>query len=125
MLSAKHEEENEVPFVLILTDPRSVPDPVVETLSLSLPQIVAGELSFSGEGELTEEDISVLILDIGPFDHPTHPLQIIIWAGLYPERQHNLDERRERIVQRIKAILPKDLHGFVWVLLQPQSFEAW
>jgi len=63
------------------------------------------------------------VQDSSALDVNTKPLEITIWAGHYPTREINLDERRAKITAAVRNIIPPGVKGFVWVLLQPGSFE--
>ncbi|MCG2690427.1 hypothetical protein L6252_04110 [Candidatus Parcubacteria bacterium] len=116
-----------MPFVYIRRS-QKVNDAMTEVLSHVLPKLVVEALSVPNSGgELAESDIEVEVRDVGPFDVATKDVEIIIWAGDYPERKANLDERREQIIKGVKLLsdpgTPSGIVScFVWVILAPNSF---
>jgi hypothetical protein len=115
-----------MPLVLMNRDPEVIDDETARKLAQELPAIVADALDISEydkDGALTAKDVEVYVQDSTKLDVNTKPLEITIWAGYYPARQKDLDRRRAKIAEAVRAIKPPDIKGFVWVLLQPGSFE--
>jgi len=115
-----------MPLVLMSRDPKVIYDEVARKIAQQLPVIVAAALDTSTEderGRLTADDVEVYVQDSTELDVNTKPLEITIWASLYPAREKNLDERRAKIAEAVRVIKPPEIKGFVWVLLQPGSFE--
>ncbi|MCX6812997.1 MAG: hypothetical protein NTV77_00675 [Candidatus Azambacteria bacterium] len=114
-----------MPLVVVNRNPGKLGDKLLEELVANLPESVASSLTTSDlcpEGKLTAQDVEVWVLDFGPHDINTKDVEIIIWANLYPERQKNLDFRRDILYRMVRLILPEEIKGFVWILLQPASF---
>lgn len=117
-----------MPFVYVRRNTEKVSDEMTAVLSRALPELVANALSVpNSDGELTKDDIEVEVRDIGSLDVSTKDVEVIIWAGDYPERSINLDDRREQIIKGIKFLsdpgIPSGIvSGFVWVMLSPSSF---
>lgn len=115
-----------MPLILMNRDPKVIGDELARKIAQQLPAIVADALDISEhdkDGALTANDVEVYVQDSTELDVNTKPLEITIWAGYYPARQENLDQRRAKIAEDVRAIKPPDIKGFVWVLLQPGSFE--
>lgn len=115
-----------MPLVLMNRDPKVIGDELARKIALQLPAIVADALDISAydkDGALTANDVEVYMQDSTELNVNTKPLEITILAGHYPARQENLDQRRAKIAEAIRAIKPPEVKGFVWVLLQPGSFE--
>lgn len=118
-----------MPLVIVLRNPRRVDHNLVKSFADELPKIVSDALTTKcSQGQLTADEVEVWIRDAKLLDVNTRDLEIIIWAGDYPERRVNLAERREKIVSGVKKIINSSfkssaIHGFVWVLLNPSSFE--
>lgn len=112
-----------MPLVVIQRDSKIVTDDHVKMLTQFIPTIISSALTTeNSDGKLVANDIEVWVQNMEQFDVNTKSLEIIIWAGDCPERRNNLDERREKIVQGIRVLIPTTITGFVWVLLNPSSF---
>ena len=117
----------EMPLVVVWHKSGRFNNDMIQKLAETLPEIVAGALHVpeSAEAHLAPDDIEVKVQESGKYDVNTKDLAIIIWANLYPERLSNLTDRKDAIVQGVRAFLADyDLKpsGFVWVLLQPAAF---
>lgn len=115
-----------MPLVLMNRDPKVIDDELARKIAQQLPAIVANALDISAydkAGALTANDVEVYVQDSTELDVNTKPLEITIWAGYYPARQETLDQRRAKIAEAVREIKPPEVKGFVWVLLQPGSFE--
>jgi len=113
-----------MPLVIMSRNPKVINDELAHEIAQQLPAIIANALDISEhdkDGTLTANDIEVYVRDSNKLDVNTKPLEITIWAGYYPARQENLDQRRAKIVEAVRAIKPSEAKGFVWVLLQPWS----
>ena len=95
-----------------------------------LPGIVASALTSDDlDGHLTPDDVEV---DVEPMPNgmrTQYHLHIIIEANEYSDRRSNLDQRRERIINALRAKFGEGWRGhgfraraFVWVRLMPGSF---
>ncbi|MDO8435907.1 MAG: hypothetical protein Q7S82_00780 [bacterium] len=112
-----------MPLVVVNKNPEKIDCGLLERLVDRLPGLVASALTCEHpDGGLEAQDVEVWVQDFGPNDINTTDVEIIIWANLYPERQANLDDRREKICKGVRLILPKMIKGFVWVILNPGSF---
>ncbi len=112
-----------MPLVVVNRNPEKLDNELLKELVKSLPLSVALALTCDNPaGKLTAQDVEVWVQDFGPYDINTKDVEIIIWANLYPERQTNLDFKREGILALVRSILPREIKGFVWILLQPASF---
>lgn len=117
-----------MPLVCVWRNSKKVSDEMIRVLVCALPEIVASALTVpDSDGALTKDDIEIRVSDIGSFDISTKDLEVVIFAGDYPKRRANLDQRRERIIRGIKALsnpegIVETVSGFVWVILSPNSF---
>lgn len=117
-----------MPIALLQYDPGRVQEEVVKDLAEHLPRIVANYLSVPGTNcQLTPADVNVWVNPVGLLDVNKKDLVIVVWAGLHAEREKNLDERRRDIAMaiRLRCMFAVKRTGFVWILLQPDSFEEW
>ena len=110
--------------LIIVNRSSEVEDHVYIRLKNNLQKIVADALTCENpDGNLTGADIELWSRKKDYFDDlGFESLQIIVFANDYPERRINLEERREKIQKRIKALLPSHLTGWVWILLAEGSF---
>jgi len=114
-----------MPLILIKRQ-LSVTDQDLKPLLNVIRPIVAQELTIPGtDGELNPDEIEVEVRHVGCLDQNSLAIAITIVANEYPERLRNLEERRQLIGQRLRKWLPSGIHGSLWVLLQPGSFETW
>ncbi|OHA67335.1 MAG: hypothetical protein A3C82_01660 [Candidatus Wildermuthbacteria bacterium RIFCSPHIGHO2_02_FULL_47_12] len=114
----------EMPLVVVTRGPE-ITDERIKPLLDHLRQIVAEELTVPGtDGELNANEIEVRVQETRSLDQNVPHIAITIWANEYPKRLANLDERRRRIAQRVRDLIP-DVDGNLWILLQPGSFEEW
>ncbi len=112
-----------MPLVVVNRNPEKLNGEQLKILIDSLPESVASTLTCKDPGgELMVQDIEVWVQDFGPNDINTKDVEIIIWANLYPERLATLDLRRKMLCNSVRCVLPKEIKGFVWILLQPGSF---
>lgn len=112
-----------MPLVVVNRNPEVLTDELLKSLVASLPSFVANVLTCNDPGgDLTPQDIEVWVQDFGPHDINTKDVEIIIWANLYPERQKTLELRRRFLCSELRFLLPKEIGGFVWILLQPASY---
>jgi hypothetical protein len=112
-----------MPLVVVNRNPKRFNDNQLKILVSILPESVANTLTCKDpKGALTAQDIEVWVQDFGPYDVNTKDVEIIIWANSYPERLATLNYRRKLLCHLIKLKLPKEIKGFVWILLQPGSF---
>jgi hypothetical protein len=111
--------------LVIVTRGSDITDEMIKPLLDQLRQIVAEELTVPGtDGELNANEIEVRVQETGSLDQNVPHVATTIWANEYPKRLANLDERRRRIAERIRDLIP-DIDGNLWILLQPGSFEEW
>lgn len=115
-----------MPFVFIHRDRRHIDDTRLQGIVDALPQIVAHELHTpeNPKGFLEPQEISIRVTETSPFDRNNEPLEILILANNVPQRVRNRDQRRRRIVEKIRSIDP-NLHGsgFLILNLSPLSFQ--
>jgi hypothetical protein len=116
-----------MPVVSLYYKPHCVPEEILRRLAKALPEIIAGELDVpeNKDARLTAGDIEIHVTKSGPFDTNIKNLEIMIWAHEFPERLQNIEERKNRIVLRVRLFFTEyDLNivGWVWILLQPTAF---
>jgi hypothetical protein len=112
-----------MPLVVVGKNPEVVTDEILKKLVRDLPGMVAKTLGCDDPGgDLTPQDIEVWVQDFGPHDINTKDVEIIIWANFYLGRAKNLSLRRRLLGRLIRDTLPREIKGFVWVLLNPASF---
>lgn len=131
-----------MPMVLLNRDAEVLPDNVTFNMGLALTRAVAEALHVEEDPDahLTEDDIEVIVRDVRhDLDVGNVTLAITVFANDYPARKANLDERREKIEEAVRAFiaseffvkecllkfqkeLKRDKKAFVWVLLAPGSF---
>ncbi len=112
-----------MPLVVINRNQKKLDNVHLKSLTSMLPNMVANVLTCADDdGLLKSSDVEVRVQDFGTHDVNTKDLEIIIWANLYPEREAKLKKSRCCITNAVKEIIPEDLSGFVWILLQPGSF---
>lgn len=117
-----------MPIVLVRYKREYITDSLLVDLANFLPGAVSNALDVpNNEGaRLRPSDIEVSLIQHGEFDVNVKPLEIIIFAHQFPERQQNIDERVKIISDMVKeflAIRRPNIRGFVWVLLQPTGFS--
>jgi len=121
-----------MPLVIVTFNPKQL------ALTFTSATSLAKELAFytaktlnipeRNEGLLTPSDIEVEFKEHHPWNFPALPLQIIIFANRYPEREANLDERAKSLAESIRksSIFPSHLIGkeqsFIWIMLVDASF---
>ena len=116
-----------MPLVVVHYHPNIIPRDVILELANELPGIVADALNVRGNADahLDSSDVEVQVRAFGEYDVNTRSLEIIVWANLYLERQANLEERKDNILNAVRDFLEDynlNVSGFVWVLLQPAAF---
>ncbi|MDR3546981.1 MAG: hypothetical protein P4M11_01665 [Candidatus Pacebacteria bacterium] len=108
-----------------------VPRFLINGLAKELPSIVAAALNVDTviEAHLQPSDIKVKVEQFIGDAPNTKELEVTVWANHFPERQVNLDERRDAIIEGIKVFFTRGHLGFqieftlsVWVLLAPASY---
>ncbi len=115
-----------MPIALLQYDPEKVPEAEVRYIAEHLPKIIAEHLSIpKTDGQLTAADVEVWANPNGLLDVNSKDLVVVVWAALYPERLENIDQRRRDLAMAIRWMFSKKWTGYVWILLQPQSFEEW
>jgi len=90
---------------------------------------IAQELSCADPGgQLTAQDIEVEVVDRDPKRHfggDEFDLQVVVYAGEYPDRRANLEERRRGLQTGLAAVFgSRNVHGYVWILPIAGSFGA-
>jgi hypothetical protein len=112
-----------VPQIVVNRGP-GVSDSVFKRFIDNLPEFVASALTCENpNGKLTAADVELWSRKFDDqWDRGWKNLQIIVFANEYPERRVNLDTRRKILQDAIRALLPPDIHGWVWVRLAPSSF---
>lgn len=112
-----------MPLVVVNRNPEKLSDRILKKFLEGLPESVASTLTCENpDGKLKAQDIEVWVQDFGPYDINKADVEIIIWANQYPERQENLDFRRKMLCNLVRSAVPRDIKGWVWILLQPASF---
>ena len=117
-----------MPLIYVRRDEKIIRDDMIRALVSALPEIIADALTVpNSDGVLTRDDIEIRVSGIGPFDVSTKDLEVIIFAGDYPERKADLDQRKEKIIEGIKSLsspggMIETISGFVWIVLSPNSF---
>jgi len=116
-----------MPLVVVRYKEEQVLEDILTKLARELPDIVASALNTPEhkDGTLTPDDIEVWVQKSGKYDVNTKDLEIIIWANFYPERQTNLEGRKQTIIDDVRTFFAdydRNLSGFVWVLLNPAAF---
>lgn len=120
-----------MPIALVRYNPYFVAESHIQCVVDCLPMMIAKHLSVPGtDGELGPADVEVWVNPTGPLDVNKKDFVIVVLAGLYPEREQNLDERRKNLAEEIRSLLPllpgsPKWTGFLWIVLQPQSFGEW
>lgn len=114
-----------MPLVVLCKNPEVINEEIAKKIAQQLPMIVAEALDVpeNPDGRLTKDDIEVWVQDASKLDVNSKDLSIIIWANNYPERMANLDERRAKVAKSVRQMKPTNATGFIWILLQPGSFE--
>lgn len=115
-----------MPWVEIYHDRKLGGGALLRHIVDNIQQIVADELNSPEPGaDLTPEDIEVRVAPIGPMDRTEFDLQILITANDFESRQENLEDRHERIKQRLSDIKGnRDASCFVWTQLVPAAFAT-
>jgi hypothetical protein len=116
-----------MPVVILRYDPQQFPEAVAAELAKALPEYVSSTLDVpeNESARLRPSDIEVSVVPSGIHDVNVKAFEIMIFAHQYPERQKNLDERKDKIVEDIQGFLiDRSLNpdGWVWILLQVTSF---
>lgn len=115
-----------MPLALVRYNVNRVSKAEARYIARKLPQLVARRLSVPGtQGVLTRADVEVWVSTASPLDANVKDLAIVVFAGLYPERLASLDERRQMLSNDIRCLFTKQWTGFLWIVLQPQSFGEW
>jgi hypothetical protein len=120
-----------MPLVVVTRDPKVLGDEQALRLGKLLQDVVADFLNAPADlgGELGPDEIEVRFRDIGPLDINASPLGIEIFAGDFPTRRINLEERVDRICRDLRThpdvpdSVIDDKGGFVWVFLGQTAFE--
>lgn len=107
----------------ILRHSKRVPESVVDTLKDMIQFRLAQRFDCEDEGgDLTPGDIEVWVSEIGPKDRNEYDICITVLANDFPGRRVNLDERHQKLLADLGEYVPRDLSGYVWVMLCPASF---
>lgn len=115
-----------MPLVLVRYNPDRVPEKEVKNIVEHLPAIIAFGLSASEiEAHLQPSDVEVWVRQAERLDVNKKDFVVVILAGLYPDRERNLQARGREIAGAIRSFFSEKWTGFVWILLQPQAFEEW
>lgn len=119
-----------MPYTEVYYKPHAISEHALLGLSSFLPGIVAAALDVSSsepDGGLKASDIEVRFKERHYLDANTPVLGITIFANQYEARLENRDERRAKIADEVRKLVPEDIvgkgNGFVWFLQMPGSFE--
>ena len=89
----------------------------------ALPKIVAEYLSVpSPDGELTPNDVIVKVNEQGDHDYFPEYFEVVVEAQEFPERLVNLNERAEKIAERLYFLTPQNIFPSVWLTLKKGVF---
>lgn len=115
-----------MPLVMVRYKDPKVRDRDARDLAVELPALVAKHLGEPNtQADLKPDEVEVWVQPGHWADMNTMDVEVIVWATLYLEREANLDERRHRLKEDVQALVPPGTSGYVWVLLQPTSYEEW
>ncbi|HEY4496616.1 MAG TPA: hypothetical protein VI432_00495 [Candidatus Paceibacterota bacterium] len=108
---------------MVYFDPKDIEEMTLTRIANALPAIIAKHLSAGrNRSDLKPSDIEVICNHFKPPDMYSYDLAIVIWANDFPERKHNLEDRKNGIVADVRSLMPSGTRGFVWILLAPASF---
>ncbi len=114
-----------MPLVLV-RHKADVPPGTLRVVVDALPAIVASALSTENnlDGTLRPGEIVVWVMEGSSLDANTKPLEVVIFANGYLERELSLGRRRRFIVDRLRQVAPVLCgRGYAWVLLAQGSYE--
>lgn len=110
-------------LVILRRDPRSVRNNMLEKLLSVLPSAISICLSTDSiSGNVQPKDVVIITENFGPHDISRANFQLFIFANSCPERERNLDFRRDELIKRLEEHLPKSVTGFIWISLCRDSF---
>ena len=92
------------------------------TLRSLLKEAVATNVS-SSEAQFDAKEVSVKYFDEGPYDSQEHDVQVTIWAGLYPSRLMNKDERAKAVLERIRPLINHNNTVDVCLILADMGYD--
>lgn len=74
-------------------------------------------------GQLTPDNVEVDIITSTSYKTGNNKLRIIVFANDFDERRADLQKTRvHKITEAVRAIVPDDVKGFVYVRLAPAGF---
>ena len=121
------------PVVILKGEDTIQQDSDLNRLTEMLQVIVAEELSTQEDegGTLTPEEIEVRVRKRGPYDRGFPNLGIEVFANSNPGRKRNVQERSDRIAERVKRLsIVNSPHvcgngtSFVWIFLGTAGFSS-
>ena len=120
-----------MPVAVLQFNPNRIPEVEAARLARELPDIIAPNLNLPEkvrhDGQVTPEDIIVWCDPGHALDVNTKDIEILIWAHDFPERRENIEDRKEAILDGVRASLAhvdykRKIDGYVWILLQSTAF---
>ena len=112
-----------MPQCIVWFDPSRISNHKLVMLSSVLPQFVAETLSVDEpDGDLLPQHVSVHFLPFGPFDVPTHHIQVVVTANSFPKREEIKGEAKESIEAVVKKVVGDDVKSYVWINLVSGAF---
>jgi hypothetical protein len=107
-----------MPLAILRTTPEWV-ESSLDSIRPRIRQIIARGLTCD-EISLTANEVELVVQD---GRRSSQGISLIVIANECPSRLKNLDARRTQIVRDLVQQLPGDMHGSVWILLAPGSYE--
>jgi hypothetical protein len=121
-----------MPLVLVYRNPKKVLDETLIQLRKELPKLIVKQLDSSKEGDgpdaaLEPSDITIIFHNYGPFDVREKDMELIIFAGDFPLRAANANDRAKAIAKGIWETVghPMPYEYFVWVVLGKSGFWSY
>lgn len=114
-----------MPTVLLFRKPERGLEELAKNLARELPMIIAAYLSTKEGGYVQPKSIKVRHFVGDPEDVNTDDLEIRISAHNFPEREANLEERKNSILEDVRDFLrdyDRNLSVLVLVHLAPMAF---
>ncbi len=112
-----------MPLVEVTRDAQIISDVVVRSLLGVLPTIVAEALNAPGS-PITVKDVDIRVRTPGRFEVTEFDLQIVVSASYSEERNENLAERHQQLMEAVKTqgALPVGIKAYIWLVLPPAKF---
>ena len=112
-----------MPLVEATRDPAVLSDEITSSLVEALPSIVAEALT-STQVSITPKDVNIRVRVPGRFEVTEFDLQIIVSASFTADRQENLPERHQQLIDRVRDqdFLPAGIQAYIWLVLPTAKF---